>query len=132
MVDALIGFLAFLLLTVLLLGVTVATGRMSRVRAHLACVAMTLVSLGLTIYFAERLGESYDLESAGAIMHVHLAFAKIATLSYVLPAASGIATLRNRSHRKLHFKLAMTTLVLTVAAAVTGTWMILAAEPLPG
>jgi hypothetical protein len=88
------------------------------------------VSLGVAIYYAEQLGEQYDLEAAGAIKDVHLALAKIATLSYLAPIASGIATLRNRARKKLHLVLALTTVALTVAAAVTGTWMILAAEPL--
>jgi hypothetical protein len=43
---------------------------------------------------------------------------------------SGVMTLRDRRHKKLHFKLAMLTLTLTVLAALTGTWMIFAATPI--
>lgn len=124
-------FPVFLVLTVLLLGGAVVTGLRGRVRLHLATVAVTVVSLVLTIWFAERLGELYDLDSAGAIKDVHLALAKIATFAYVAPIASGVMTLRDRRHKRLHFRFAMIVLALTVAAAVTGTWMLLAATPLP-
>jgi hypothetical protein len=36
-------------------------------------------------------------------------------------------TLRNRARRRVHFWAAILTLCLTVATAVTGTWMILVA-----
>jgi len=129
MLDALQGFVLFLLLTVALLGADVFTGLKSRLRAHLVFVTLTVVSLALAIYYAEQLGKLYDLDAAGAIKDVHLTLAKLATGSYLLPIATGIATYRNRARRKLHFKMAMIALVLTVSAAVTGTWMILAAEP---
>jgi hypothetical protein len=128
--EPLQGFVIFLLVTVALLVATVVTGLTARLKPHLVLVACTVVSLGVAIYYAEQLGEQYDLEAAGAIKDVHLALAKIATLSYLAPIASGIATLRNRARKKLHLVLALTTVALTVAAAVTGTWMILAAEPL--
>jgi hypothetical protein len=132
MFDPLQGFIVFLLVTVALLGATVATGLKAKLRAHLPLVVLTVASLGLAIYYAEQLGKLYNLDAAGAIKPVHLALAKIATLSYLAPLASGVATLRNRAHRKLHLKLALATVVLTVLAAVTGAWMILAAEPLAG
>ncbi len=132
MLDPLQGFVVFLLVTVALLGATVATGLKAKLRAHLTLVVFTVASLGLAIYYAEQLGKLYNLDAAGAIKPVHLALAKIATLSYLAPLASGVATLRNRAHRKLHLKFAIATVVLTVLAAVTGAWMILAAEPLAG
>lgn len=128
--EPLQGFVVFLLVTVALLVATVATGLTARLKPHLVLVACTVVSLGVAIYYAEQLGQQYNLDAAGAIKDVHLALAKIATLSYLAPIASGIATLRNRARKKLHLVLALTTVALTVAAAVTGTWMILAAEPL--
>jgi len=129
--DATTGFLAFLALTLVALGMTVASGLKARVRVHMGCVAAAVVSLGITIYFAEKLGAEYDLETAGWITPVHLALAKLATLSYLLPLASGWATLRDRRRRRLHLVLALLTLLLTVAAAGTGTAMILVADPLP-
>lgn len=130
--DATFGFVAFFALTLAGLAATVATGIKARVRVHIACVACTVALLGITIYFAEKLGERYDLESAGAITPVHLALAKIATASYLLPVATGVATLRNRRWRKLHLSLAILTLILTVGAAGTGTAMLLLSDPLPG
>jgi hypothetical protein len=84
----------------------------------------------MTIWYAEQLGELYDLESAGAIMPVHLALAKITVFAYLLPIVTGVLTLRDRKHKRAHFTCAMVALVLTVLATVTGTWMVLAAERL--
>jgi hypothetical protein len=125
-----VGFPLFLILTVGLLGLVVATGLKGRVRQHLPLVAGAVVSLGVTIFFAEQLGELYDLEAAGRIYPVHVFLAKVATASYLLPIATGAMTLRDRRHRGLHFRFAMLVLALTVLTAVTGTWMLLAAEPL--
>lgn len=130
MLSPLTGFVGFLALTVILLASTVATGLLRKLRVHLTLVAFTVASLATTIYYAEQLGKLYDLKAAGAIMDVHLALAKLATASYLAPVLSGIATLRNRSWRKLHFKLAIITVVLTLLSAGTGLWMILAAKPL--
>lgn len=124
------GFLGFLALTLAALAVTVVSGHRAKLRVHLPFVALSVAFLGTTIYFAERLGELYDLESAGLIMPVHLALAKIATGSYLLPVVTGIMTLRNRRHRRLHLLAAIVVLVFTVAAAATGAWMVFAAEPL--
>lgn len=128
--DATTGFLAFLALTLVALGATVASGWRARIRLHVACVASSLALLGITIYFAEKLGAEYDLETAGWVTPVHLALAKLATVSYLLPIVSGVATLRDRRRRRVHLSLALTTLALTVAAAATGTAMILLSEPL--
>ena len=125
------GFLGSLALTLCGLGVVFWSGLKARLRVHLPAVACTVLLLGLTIWFAERLGREYDLESAGLIKPVHLALAKLATAAYLMPLTTGVLTWRNRRWRTLHLVAAFTTLVLTVAAAVTGTWMVLASEPLP-
>ncbi len=124
------GFVVFLLLTVALLVAVLLTGFKARLRAHFAFVACTVVSLGVTIWYAEQLGDQYNLEAAGAVMDVHLALAKLATISYLAPLASGFATLRNRANKKLHLRLALATVALTLLAAGTGAWMLAAAEPL--
>lgn len=125
------SFISSLAVTLVVLGVTVWSGVRARLRIHLPAVATAVMCLAATIYFAERLGEEYDLSTAGPIKAVHLALAKIATISYLLPLASGVMTLRNRRHRTLHLMLAMLTLLLTVLAAATGTLMVMRAEPLP-
>ena len=125
-----VGFVTFLLVTVALLGAVVVTGRAARRRAHLTLVAITVVSLGTTIWFAEKLGELYDLEAAGWITPVHLTLAKLTTLLYLAPVITGVMTLRNAVHRPKHRAMAWTVITMTLLTAATGTWMILASEPL--
>ena len=125
-----IGFLLFLGVTLTGLTGAVITGRAARRKAHFCWVAMAVVSLGLTIYFAEQLGKLYDLEAAGWIYPFHLLLAKVTTGSYLVVIGSGLATIRSSSRRKTHGRIAYSVLVLTVMPASTGTWMILAASPL--
>jgi hypothetical protein len=119
-----LGFAIFLFSTVLALVAVVITGLRARVPIHIACVATTLVLLGVTIYFAEKLGELYDLQRAGVITPIHLTLAKTTTAAYLLPIVSGVMTLRNRARRALHFKLAMLVLTLTALTAITGSLML--------
>lgn len=125
------GFVGCLVLTLALLGLVVWSGHRARRRVHLPCVAATLVALGATIWFAETMGEHYDLASAGLITPVHLGLAKLTTLFYLGPLVTGLLTLRDPAWRPRHRVLAFVTLALTVATAVTGTWMLLASERLP-
>jgi hypothetical protein len=117
--------------TVVALVVVVITGLRARVRLHIACVALTVALLGATIYYAMRVGELYDLSVAGAITPIHLTLARITTAAFLLPLATGVMTLRNRAHRRLHFKLAMLVLALTAASAISGAIMLWLSEPLP-
>ena len=130
--DPDLGFPLFLGLTVAILALVVWTGVKGRVRLHLPLVGSALASLGVTIWFAERLGERYDLEGAGLITPVHLTVAKVTTLAYLLPIATGLRTLRDRRHKRLHFRAAMLVLGMTLLTAVTGTWMLLSAERTDG
>ncbi len=123
-----IAFSSFFSLTVVLLMATAWTGKLARRRVHLSLVVCTISSLATTIYYAVQLGDSYNLESAGTIYHVHMFLARLATLSYIAPIVSGIATIRNGRHRALHGKIALMVIVLTVLAACTGVWMIMCAE----
>jgi len=124
------GFLGFLALTLVLLGLVVLTGLRARRRVHLLCVSLALGALGVTIWFAEQVGEHYDLEAAGWITPVHLALAKGTTLLYLLPLVSGVLTWRDARWKPWHRRFAFSVLGLTVLTAVTGTWMLLAAERL--
>lgn len=124
------GFVTFFVATLALLGGVVATGRRERRVAHLVLVACTFVALGVAIYHAERMGEQYDLDSAGAITPVHLALAKATAAAYVLPLVTGFLTIRDARHLVWHRRVAWAVLAATVATAVTGTWMVLAAEKL--
>lgn len=125
------GFVAFLALTLVLLACVVRTGLKARRRVHLACVTATLVALGTTIWFAEKMGAHYDLSAAGWITPVHLWLAKGTTLAYLAPLTTGVLTTRDPTWRPRHRVCAFTVLALTVATAVTGTWMLLASERLP-
>jgi hypothetical protein len=123
-----VGFPLCLALTIVLLAGVVLSGRRARLRLHLALVVLALTSLGVTIWFAERLGEHYDLASAGWITDVHLAVAKLSTAAYLLPLATGALTLRDRRHRRLHLRCAIAALLLTLITTGLGLAMILSAE----
>ncbi len=125
-----LGFLLFLVITLAFLGGVVFTGFRAKRPIHLTLVVFAVLSLGITIYFAERLGELYDLETAGMIYPVHLFFAKTTTAAYLLPVLSGIATIRNPVRKNLHRRIAFLILALTVVTAVTGTWMVMVSERL--
>jgi hypothetical protein len=118
--------------TVVFLTVVVVTGLRGRITVHIPCVLATLVSLVIAIVYALELGKIYDLPGTGAIFTVHMAVAKLAAASYVLPVITGIRTLKSRVHRRTHFRAAMFVLAMTAAASITGTWMLVAAQKLPG
>ena len=85
---------------------------------------------GATIYYAEKMGEFYDLEAAGWVYPFHLLIAKVTIASYLVVIGSGLATIKQSSRRRTHGRIAYSVIVLTVLTAITGTWMILAATPL--
>lgn len=124
-------FSSLLVLTVVLLALVVLTGLRAQRKRHLTLVASTLVALAATIWAAIVLGEQYDLEAAGWITPVHLGLARVSTASFLLPAATGLLTLRDGRVRPWHRWAAFIAVGLTLAAAVTGVWMILGAERLP-
>ncbi|MFT4542733.1 MAG: heme A synthase [Planctomycetota bacterium] len=126
----LVGFILFLVVTLAFLGATVATGLKAHRKAHLRYVVGSIVSLGIAVYYAEKLGETLDLESAGKIYPIHLVLAKTAVAAYLLPVISGIRTLRNPAGKTLHRRIAFLVLGLTVLTAITGVWMVIACEPL--
>ncbi len=124
-------FVAFLGLTLALLGGVVFTGRRAKRRAHLVFVGLALAALGTTIFFAEKLGDHYDLDAAGFVKPLHLTIAKFTTLAYLAPLCLGFLTTRNRKWFRWHKRAAYLVLALTGLTSITGTWMLLAAESLP-
>lgn len=125
-----IGFPLFLVITVLVL-VGVAWSGFARRRAlHFVLVGAALLSLAMAIVYAKRLGGFYDLESAGWITPFHLGLAKFTTACYLLPLATGIATLRRPRVRVWHRRSAFLVLALTLLSTATGAWMLLASTPL--
>ncbi|MFT7486136.1 MAG: hypothetical protein ACI9F9_001989 [Candidatus Paceibacteria bacterium] len=125
-----IGFVGSLCITLVFLGAAVFTGFKARRKRHLCCVAGAVLMLVSTIYYAIALGELFDLESSGIVTPIHLTTAKINTAAYLFPVITGIWTIKNPSKRKLHGRVAMAVLVLTVFTAVTGTMMLAWATPL--
>ena len=125
-----LGFPLFLGVTVLLLGGAVFTGFRAKLPLHLTFVVSAVASLCAAIYFAILLGDLYDLETAQPITFIHLWIAKFATLSFLLPLVTGLRTLRKRTpkNKRAHLVCAMIAVVLTVAATVTGAWMLWLAE----
>ena len=124
------GFVGSLVVTLVLVALAVLTGSKGRRRAHLASVVSTVGSLVVTIVLAVRMGRGYDLEAAGRITPVHLTLARVASLALLAAIVGGILTWRNPRRRPLHQSLVFLALALTVLALVTGTWMVLAAEPI--
>ena len=124
------GFLSFLTLTLACLGSAVYSGLRARRKLHFFSVGGAVAALAATIYYAEAMGETLDLDSAGRIYPIHISIAKLATLAYLLPVLSGLRTLKEPAFRKVHGRIALAVLVLTVLTAVTGIWMVLAAGPL--
>jgi hypothetical protein len=125
--------LAFLLTVVALVGV-MWTGwhwrTKKRRRLHLSLVATTLGLLLWAIVVALELGEGYDLDSAGTIYPVHMAIARIATLSLAAPLVTGVITIRTGKLHRNHRNAALFSFCLVLLSAITGVWMVLAATPL--
>lgn len=125
------AFVASFATTLAFLVVVTVTGMRAMRRVHIPFVALTVVALGVTIYFALELGKIYDLASAGVITPIHLTLAKIDTVALLVPVVTGIRSLYVPSTIRLHKKVAWCVLALTVVCAVTGTIMILSAERRP-
>lgn len=125
------GFVVGLLVSVVILGGVLVTGLKAQRRRHIPLVISYFVALGTTIYFAERMGDTLDLDAAGRITPIHLTLAKVTTLGYLLPVITGILTLRNPAHRGKHRLFALILVAMTLVTVCTGLWMVLAAEPLP-
>jgi hypothetical protein len=122
--------LAELGVTVALLVIACWTGHKAKRKPHLLFVVATLAGLVVTILQAEHVGTLYDLEVAGRLTPIHLSIAYVATASFLLPIATGVMTWRNAARKKAHRACVLIAVVFTVAAAVTGTMMLMAAERL--
>ena len=130
MISIPLGFLLFLAITLAFLGAVVYTGFKARRRQHIPLVICAVISLGITIYYAEQLGTLYDLESSGRIYPIHLFLAKTTTACYLLPVIFGVLTIRDRKWLKLHRKVAFFVLLMTVLTAATGSAMVYLSDKL--
>jgi len=125
-----VAFLGLLLLTVALLIAVAITGKRAQLRAHITLVCCAVAGLASAIYFALQVGQHYDLEAAGPIPPIHMAMARIATAAYLLPVITGVMTLRRPRYKRLHGKVALLVIALTVLATVTGAIMLSMALPI--
>ncbi|MBL4844006.1 MAG: hypothetical protein JKY65_00650 [Planctomycetes bacterium] len=123
-----IGFFAALTTSVALLVGAAVTAKLHKVKAHMTVVAVMVVALLVTIYFAESMGPHYVFEPFSRQVHLPLAF--LATGSLAAPLITGFLHWRGRASVKTH-KLAVGGWVVTVLLALgTGIWMLAAATPL--
>ena len=122
------GFLGALLTTVALLVGAVFTGRARKIRAHVGFAAASVMCLAVAIVFALKVGELYDLEAAGRITPIHLALARITTVSFLWPVLTGPLAAWKKVNPKVHRAGAYLALVLTLASTVTGLMMLAGAE----
>ncbi len=126
------GFLTALLATVVFLGLAAVKGHQRQIRTHIALVGCALASLVVTIVFALRVGELYDLEAAGVITPIHLMIARVTTVVFLWPLITGPLLLRGWIKPRLHRIGAYLALGMTIAATVTGVMMLMGAERLSG
>ncbi len=122
-----VGFFAFLALTLIGLAGVFVTGMRAQRKKHLPLVALSVALLGITIVFAERLGHGLDLEAAGWIYPLHVKIAIVTTGFYLVPILTGAATMRTKRWRPVHRRVAWLVLILTLLTAATGVWMVVAA-----
>ena len=125
------AFLTALVTTVVFLVGAAVMGRKRLIKQHVILVGCAVVSLGVAIVFALRVGEIYDLEAAGAITPIHLNLARITTAAYLWPLLTGPLAVKGRVSPRVHRTGAYVAIVLTLAATVTGALMLMGAEPLP-
>lgn len=125
------SFFGFLGLTVVLLLGAAWTGHQHKRGAHVALVVLAVAGLGASIYYALQLGKLYDLDAAGWITPFHLTLARVTTVLFLVPIALGILTWRRMSWRRLHGRMGLLVVALTVVTAITGAIMLYLSEPLP-
>lgn len=125
-----LAFAAAFLVTLALLAVVAWSGVRAKRRVHVPAVGLTVASLGVTIFYAYRLGQALDLKSAGVITPIHLTLARIATLAIVVTIGIGLRSLFAPKTLKLHKRAAWISLSLVVLAAVTGVVMVSLADPI--
>ena len=122
-----LGFFASLGTSVALLVAVFVTAKLHKVKAHIACVAVMVVALLVTLGFAETLGQRYVFDSLS--YWVHLPLAVTATGTLLAPLITGFRHWRGQGSVKAH-KIAVGVWVTLVLLALgTGIWMLSAATP---
>lgn len=120
-------FLANLAATVLLLAVTLVTGKTGRRRAHFIAAPVTVVVLALAIWQAELYGQGYDFDSTR--LTIHLCFAGLSLASLPGTVWSGLRLVSRPQVRRVHQRWVAVFVLCTVLSVLTAGWMFLSATP---
>ena len=111
-------------LTLAVAAMTALLGRLSRRRTHVASAVATTLAFAYTVYLAEVLGGR--LQIPRPILVVHLVFANLATLAYLVVVVSGVRLLRREAaeRRRLHRRAIVALAVLALLATASGLYML--------
>ena len=107
--------------TVLLLVLSLVTGFGRRRRAHLCIGPLTMVSLGVAIYFTEQLMRQYDFPDGE--LQFHLFFAKAGGLLALPVIVTGLWLWRSEAARLWHRGAVIVWLIAVLTATATGLWL---------
>ena len=120
-------FLANLALTVVMLVVTLVTGKTHRRRAHLIAAPVTVVVLVFAIWQAELYGQGFDFDRTRLVVHLVCAGLSLAALPGTI--WSGLQLLKRPQARPVHVRWVGIFVVCTVLSVLTAGWMFLSATP---
>ncbi len=121
-------FLLNLGLTVLLVGLSLWTGKRGVRRQHYLTVVVALVSLALAILQADLYGHGFEFVRWK--LGVHLSFATACLLSIPFVALSGLALRHHPQARPRHRRCILAFLILLGFTVLTACYMFLDAKPL--
>lgn len=122
-------FVANLVLTVLLLGLTIHAGLTHRRLRHYVLVAFTILSLSAAIAQAELYGRDFQFQPWRLRVHLTCAFGALAMLPGV--AWTGVGLARGRIERRSHRRWVIRFVSFAVLAIGTAGFMFLNAERVP-
>ena len=120
-------FLANLAVTVLLLVVTLVTGKRGRRRAHFIAAPLTVVSLTLAVWQAELYGRDFDFDAVR--LNIHLVCAGLSLAALPGTIWTGLRLIRVPQVRLAHKRWVGIFVICTVLAVATACWMFLTAVP---
>jgi hypothetical protein len=125
--DVVTAFWIALLVTVVLMFVSLALGLRGARRLHLWTGPLTIVCLGVAVWFAIALGRIYVFPPVP--MAVHRVFATLAGIMAVAVAITGCLLVRREGARRWHRGCVMAFVASALCATATGVWIWSAAVP---
>ena len=129
-IEPLTLFYALFALTALGIVASIATGKLGRRKAHLACVIAMTTFLLATIWQALELAKLYDFPPDRYA--IHRPIARLAFLSLLGPWVTGPLYWKGKVGRRAHLAGVFFFLLCAAAAVGTGVWMLAGAAPKPG